>query len=148
MNSDFAELLRNLESFQVKYLIVGGHAVMLYTEPRYTKDLDIWVEASEENSGRVFQALAAFGAPLKELAPADFAKEGSFYQLGRPPARVDVLMSIDGVRFEEAWPRRQVGTFGGVNANFISREDLIRNKLATGRALDLHDAEQLRPKHK
>ena len=140
MNSDFAELLRSFNADDVKYLVVGGHAVMLYTEPRYTKDLDIWIEASEENAAKVFRALAGFGAPLAGLTPADFASEGFFYQLGMPPARIDILMSVDGVRFGEAWPNRRQAPLGGVPAWFIGRQDLIRNKRATGRPIDLHDA--------
>lgn len=143
MNSDFEELLKLLERYDVRYLIVGGHAVMLYTEPRYTKDLDIWVEASPENATRVYQALASFGAPLAGITAADFEREGYFYQLGRPPVRVDILMSVDGVRFEEAWSKRRLAPLGSVPATYIGREDLIRNKRATGRLIDLHDAEQL-----
>jgi hypothetical protein len=101
MNSDFEELLRAFNDLAVKYLVVGGHAVMLYTEPRYTKALDIWVEASNGNAETVFRALAEFGAPLAGLSPADFAQEGFFYQIGMAPARVDILMSIDGVSFAD-----------------------------------------------
>jgi hypothetical protein len=143
MNSDFEELLSAFNANGVKYLIVGGYAVMLYSEPRYTKDLDVWVEASEENGAKVFRALAAFGAPLAGLTPADFAAEGFFYQLGRPPARVDILMSVDGVTFEEAWPNRREAPLGTMPAWFIGREDLIRNKRASARHIDLHDAELL-----
>lgn len=95
MNSDFEELLKAFNASDVKYLVVGGYAVMLYSEPRFTKDLDVWVEASDENAGKVYTALAAFGAPLTGLTPKDFAAEGFFYQMGMPPARVDVLMSMD-----------------------------------------------------
>jgi hypothetical protein len=112
---------------------------MLYTEPRYTKHLDVWVEATPDNAKKVFSALAAFGAPLTGLSADDFAHEGFFYQLGRPPARVDILMSIDGVRFEEAWPNRTESQFGLQRANFIGRAELIRNKRATARHIDLHD---------
>lgn len=143
MNSDFNELLRAFNDAGVKYLIVGGHAVMLYSEPRYTKDLDIWVEASAGNAAKVFAALARFGAPLSGLSEADFAQEGFFYQLGRPPARVDILMSVDGVRFDEAWPNRTEAAFGNGTAWFIGRTELIRNKRATARHIDLHDAELL-----
>lgn len=143
MNSDFEELLKAFNDSDVKYLIVGGYAVMLYSEPRFTKDLDLWVEASEENAKRVYGALAAFGAPLTGLAPKDFASEGFFYQMGMPPARVDVLMSVDGLHFEDAWPNRQEASLGGVRAWFIGRQDLIRNKRAVGRHIDLHDAELL-----
>jgi hypothetical protein len=143
MNSDFEELLSIFNDHEVKYLIVGGHAVMLYTEPRYTKDLDLWVEASTENAARVWRALAEFGAPLSNLSAEDFAHEGFFYQIGRPPARVDILMSIEGVKFEDAWPNRKQSRLGAQHAWFISREDLLKNKRATGRHIDLHDADLL-----
>jgi hypothetical protein len=139
MNSDFEELLNVFNRNGVRYLIVGGHAVMLYTEPRYTKDLDVWIEASEENAARVFRALAEFGAPLAGLQASDFSRQGFFYQLGQPPARVDILMSIEGVTFEEAWPNRNERVFGGQLTCFIGRSDLIKNKRATGRHIDLHD---------
>ncbi|MEO8597050.1 MAG: hypothetical protein ABI759_27275 [Candidatus Solibacter sp.] len=128
---------------EVKYLIVGGHAVMLYTEPRYTKDLDLWVDATAENAALVFRSLLAFGAPLAGLTAQDFGDEGWFYQMGMPPVRVDILMSIDGVTFAEAWRNRQAGKLGKVAAWYIGRQELIRNKKASGRHIDLHDAEQL-----
>jgi hypothetical protein len=143
MNSGFEELLSAFNRSDVRYLIVGGHAVMLYTEPRYTKDLDVWIEASEENAARVFKALAEFGAPLTGLDPGDFARQGFFYQLGQPPVRVDILMSIDGVTFEEAWPNRSERVFGSQPVWFIGRSDLIKNKRATGRYIDLHDLDLL-----
>jgi hypothetical protein len=145
MNSNFEELLSHFNARSVKYLIVGGYAVMLYTEPRYTKDLDLWVEASEENAAKVFLALAEFGAPLAGMTAADFAHEGFFYQLGMPPTRVDVLMSIDGVQFDEAWSNRNESVIGAQKAWFISRADLVKNKRASGRHIDLHDADLLDP---
>ena len=90
-NSDFRELLSAFNDCQAKYLIIGGYAVMLYTEPRFTKDLDLWVEATEENGNRVYAALARFGAPLADVTAADFSRPGLFYQMGRPPVRVDNL---------------------------------------------------------
>lgn len=143
MNSDFEELLSLFTANGVRYLVVGGHAVMLYTEPRYTKDLDLWIEPTEDNAARVFRALTDFGAPLSAMTPADFAAEGCFYQLGRPPARVDILMSIDGVSFGQAWNNRQEAALGSQQVWFISRADLIRNKRASGRHIDLHDADLL-----
>jgi hypothetical protein len=143
MNSDFEELLSIFNENGVRYLIVGGHAVMLYTEPRYTKDLDVWIDASAENAERVYRSLLAFGAPLAGVTAKDFAKEESFYQMGIPPVRVDILMSIDGVSFAEAWPNRQQSKLGNAQAWFIGRGELIRNKRAVGRHIDLHDAELL-----
>ena len=143
MNSDFKELLSLFNENKVSYLIVGGYAVMLHSEPRYTKDLDLWIETSSENAQRVFKALSDFGAPLAGLSAADFAQEDCFYQMGRPPVRVDILMAIDGVRFEEAWRKRLEVNFFGVPSFVISREDLILNKRIAGRPQDLIDADAL-----
>lgn len=94
---DFRELLSLFKKHSVRYLIVGGYAVMRYTEPRFTKDLDVLIAVDEGNPEAVYTALAEFGAPLNNLSPQDFAQEGYFYQMGSPPLRVDVLMSIPGV---------------------------------------------------
>ena len=95
-------MLRLFNANGVEYLVVGGVAFIFHAEPRYTKDLDIWVRADTENATRVFRSLAEFGAPLAGLSAADFAQEGYFYAMGVAPARVDILMSIDGVDFEAA----------------------------------------------
>jgi hypothetical protein len=122
---------------------VGGFAVMLYSEPRYTKDLDIWVEVSAENASRVFAALRDFGAPLEGITERDFTEEG-FYQMGRPPGRIDVMMTLDGVDFDTAWENRTSDKFRGVPVNFIGKEDLIHNKELAGRHQDLADIEKIR----
>jgi hypothetical protein len=136
---DDLRLRRTVEEFSTATK-VGGYAVMLYTEPRYTKDLDVWVLANLENAAKVWRALAEFGAPLAGLCPDDFAHEGFFYQIGQPPVRVDIPMSIDGVKFEEAWPKRRQSHLGAQPAWFISREDLLKNKRTMGRHIDLHYA--------
>lgn len=143
MNSDFKELLKCFNDAKVRYMVVGGYAVIKYTEPRYTKDLDLWIEASPKNARAVFKALKDFGAPLENLTEADFSTEGSFYQMGRPPARVDILMSIEGVRFAAAWRNRVPSDFDGVPAPVIARNDLIANKRAVGRPQDLMDVTNL-----
>jgi hypothetical protein len=143
VNSDFKDLLNLFNAYRVKYLIIGGYAVIKYTEPRYTKDLDLWIRADAKNANAVFQALKDFGAPLTGLTPADFAEEGYFYQMGIPPVRVDILMSISGLTFDEAWPRRVKANFDGVPVLFIHRQDLIASKLAAGRPQDLIDAASL-----
>jgi hypothetical protein len=132
---EFSELLSTFNEHGVKYLIVGGFAVMEYTEPRYTKDLDIWVEPTPENASKVFAALHAFGAPLAGLSEKDFTEEG-FYQMGRPPGRIDVMMSLDGVEFAGAWENRTSDSFRGVPTQFIGKDDLVRNKRLAGRHLD------------
>jgi hypothetical protein len=143
MNSDFKDLLSLFNASRVRYLVVGGYALMKYTEPRYTKDLDVWIEANPKNARLVFRCLRTFGAPLQGMIEPDFAKEGFCYQMGRPPARIDILMSIDGVKFTDAWSKRVITDFDGVPASVISRNDLIANKRAVGRPQDLIDADSL-----
>jgi len=146
IDRDLKELLLALNAHEVEYLVVGGYAVGTHSEPRATKDLDIFIRADEKNSVSVYRALAAFGAPLQGLTPDDFKGESSsFFQIGAPPNRIDILQSIDGVSFDEAWKDRIDGVVdGSVSAHFISREHLIQNKLAAGRRQDLADVEALR----
>lgn len=116
---------------------------MKYAEPRYTKDLDIWVEASAENSVKVFAALTEFGAPLFDLKEADFTSDG-FFQIGQPPVRIDIMMSIDGVKFADAWPNRVEGDFDGIPTMFIGRDDLLTAKETAGRPQDLIDIDSIK----
>jgi hypothetical protein len=97
VNSDFTELLKFFKDNNVRYMIIGGYAVIQYAEPRYTKDLDVWISTDTTNAGAVYKALKEFGAPLAELTEEDFAEEGYFYQMGVPPMRVDILMGIPGI---------------------------------------------------
>jgi len=138
MSPDFKEILSIFNEHEVRYLIVGAHAVMKYSEPRFTKDLDIWVEASTSNARKVFAALKDFGAPLEDVTESDFASEG-FFQMGRPPVRIDILMTIEGVEFGEAWPNRKEGDFASVPVNFIGPEDLVANKTVSARPQDILD---------
>ena len=147
MYPDFKELLSVLNAHRVKYLIVGAYAVAIHAQPRATKDLDILVRADPENAKAVFTALARFGAPLKGLSSADFEEEGPFFRMGHPPIGIDILTSIPGVEFDEAWERRVEDTVdaqSGLTATFVSRDDLISSKLATGRLQDLADVDALR----
>ncbi|HEU4981494.1 MAG TPA: DUF6036 family nucleotidyltransferase [Acidobacteriaceae bacterium] len=146
IDQDLKDLLLALNAHEVEYLVVGGYAVGAHSEPRATKDLDIFIRADEKNSVSVYRALAEYGAPLKGLTPDDFkGASSSFLQIGVPPNRIDILQSIDGVSFDEAWKDRIEGLVGGsVPAHFISREHLIQNKLAAGRRQDLADVEALR----
>ena len=143
VNSDFTDLLKLFNDNNVRYLIIGGYAVIQYAEPRYTKDLDVWISTDTTNAGAVYRALKEFGAPLAKLTDADFSKDGYFYQMGVPPMRVDVLMGIPGIEFEKAWTRRVAIDFDGLLVSFISREDLITAKRASGRPQDLIDADTL-----
>ena len=143
VNSDFSDLLRLFNTNQVKYLVIGGYALIQYAEPRYTKDLNLWISADATNAIAVYRALREFGAPLADLTEADFAQEGYFYQMGVPPVRVDILMGIPGAVFAEPWPRRMDVDFDGLLVPFIARQDLIAAKRAVGRPQDLLDVEQL-----
>ena len=143
VNSDFSDLLRIFNASHVRYLVIGGYAVIQYAEPRFTKDLDLWISTDSANAESVFRALREFGAPLTGLTAKDFAEEGYFFQMGVPPVRADVLMGIPGVQFEECWNRRVEADFDGLKVNFISKADLIDAKRASGRPQDLIDADLL-----
>ena len=140
---DFKELLNLFKKHNVKYLVVGGYAVMLYTEPIFTINLDLLISIEIKNATAVYNALKEFGAPLADLSVKDFSQEGYFYQMGRPPMRVDILISIPGVKFSSAWSRRKRLTIDGIEMNFISKEDLIASKKASGRSQDLIDVKNL-----
>lgn len=141
---DLKQLLRAFNEHKVEYLIVGGYAVALYAEPRATKDLDLFIRPESANSERVYLALTAYGAPMAGLAAADFTEPGSIFQIGVAPARVDVLLQIEGVSFDEAWSKRVDIMLEGVSAHVISAQHLIQNKLHSGRARDLADVEAIR----
>ena len=143
-SSHFKELLQSFNEHQVRYLIVGAYAVMKYTEPRYTKDLDIWVEPTKDNAQKVFTALSEFGAPLNEVTPEDFTKTDLIFQIGLAPHRIDVLMAVKGLEFAKAWERRVEASFEDVTMNLVCKEDLLTSKEAAGRPQDLIDAASLR----
>jgi hypothetical protein len=145
MALDLKELLSALNEHHVKYLVVGGYAVGFYAEPRATKDLDIFIKADQQNSIAVFRALAAYGAPLAGYSPDDFNDSGTWFQMGQPPHRIDILQQIDSIDFDEAWANRLDAMVDGeVSVHVISKDDLIRNKLHCGRPRDLLDVEELR----
>lgn len=150
INSDFKDLLSSLNRYQVEYLLIGGFAVILHSEPRYTKDLDIWVNPSEENAQRIYAALSDFGAPLAQLGveQSDFQKTGYFIQFGREPTRIDILMGVKGLDFPSAAANKIVMHLDEVPIPVISREDLINIKLETGRPQDLIDAAELKKSKK
>jgi hypothetical protein len=143
MNQDFVDLLRAFVDHNVRFLIVGAYALGVHGRPRATGDLDVWVDATPENAPRIVQALAQFGAPLHEVAHADFAQPGIVFQIGLAPGRIDILTSLTGVTFEEAWPTRVQAPFGPITVDVLGRDVFIRNKRAIGRARDLGDVESL-----
>jgi hypothetical protein len=143
MNQDFLDLLRALSAAEVRFLVIGAYAVSFHSEPRATGDLDVWVEPTPENAPRVLAALQEFGAPLRDLSVEDLASPDIVFQMGLPPRRIDILTSITGVDFAQAWPERSTTSIGDVVFCLIGREALIRNKAALGRPKDLLDVENL-----
>jgi hypothetical protein len=146
MDNDFKELLSAFNDHKVKYLIVGGYAVSYHSEPRFTKDLNVFIQSTPENAKAVFQALAEYETPLGEITLEDFVNPETIFQIGVAPQRIDILQKITGVDFEAAWNNRVRGPVGKgdpLEANYISPQDLIRNKLAVGRSRDIADAEEL-----
>lgn len=143
LSEDFKEFLRLLNEYNVEYLVVGGYAVGIYGYPRYTGDLDIWVRATVDNGERVVEVLRRFGLGSLEVKPEDFARDNAVVQLGYPPLRIDLITSLDGVKFDACYSRRGSREIDGIEVDIISSDDLKANKLATGRARDLDDLENL-----
>lgn len=145
LNKDFREFIGLLNANKVRYLIVGGYAVGFHGYPRYTKDLDIWLLISEENAENVIVALDLFGFGSVGLCKEDFLKPDEFVQLGYPPNRIDMVMSCDGVEFEECYDSRIQVDDDGLLLNFIDLDNLRKNKKASGRPQDLADLDNLQP---
>ena len=143
ITKDFEELFACLRRRNVKALVVGGHAVAFHGRPRFTKDIDVFVEASPENATCLLAALADFGFAGLGLTVADFIEPGKIIQLGVAPNRVDLLTAIDGVSFEDAWRSRAPGHYGSEEVNYIGLSDLVRNKQASARPQDLLDIDNL-----
>ena len=143
---DFVELLRLFNKHRVRYCVVGAYALAFHVRPRYTKDLDIFVEPSIKNGERIVQALQEFGFGSLRVTAEDFVRPERFIQLGYEPVRVDLLTSLAGFTFEQVWRHRALGRYGGVRVPFIGREELIRNKALVGRRQDQADLERLRPR--
>ncbi len=146
MYQDFKDLLSAFNAQNVKYLIVGGYAVSFHGQPRATKDIDLFIQADPTNARAVYAALAAFGAPMQEIAVEDLADPLQFIRFGREPVAIDIMPGIDGVEFNAAWERRVESVIDqstGLRACFISRDDLIASKLAAGRMRDLADVDEI-----
>lgn len=142
-NRDFEDLFACFNRHEVKALIIGAHALAFHARPRYTKDIDVFVEASPDNARRLMSALEAFGFGGIGLEVSDFGEPGTIVQLGVEPNRVDITTVIDGLTFDEAWPGRVQGTYGDTPVWFLGIEELKKNKAASARTQDLADLEML-----
>jgi predicted nucleotidyltransferase len=143
MNRDFEEMLRALSDAAADFMVIGAHAVAVYARPRATGDLDIWVRPTPANAERVWTALVAFGAPLDRLTRQDLVADDLVFQVGLAPNRIDLLTTIGGVEFDEAWGRRNTIELWGLAVPVIGREDLIRSKRAAGRERDVADVAEI-----
>lgn len=143
LNQDFREFVELLNKNSVRYLVVGGYAVAAHGHPRYTKDLDVWIEISRDNAARLVRALEEFGFGSTGLQEKDFLNLEQVIQLGKPPNRIDILTSIDGVDFESCYTSKVEIFIDEVPVNFIDLENLKKNKKALGRLQDLADLENL-----
>jgi len=146
---DFIDFIELLNKHQVEYLVVGAHALAFHGRPRHTGDLDIWIRPSLENASKLVKTINDFGFGSLGLTVEDFIKENYVTQLGYPPLRIDILNSISGVFFEEAYLHKINGEIEGMAISFISVQDFIENKKASGRSKDFADIDLLtKPKKK
>ena len=143
MNQDFVDLLQAFVDADVRFLVVGAYALALHAKPRATGDLDIWINPTPDNAERVIQALGRFGAPLHQVQAVDFLSSEIVFQIGVPPRRIDILTSLTGLSFQEAWDDRLPHKFGNCDVDFLGRRTFIKNKRALGRSKDLADLESL-----
>lgn len=143
LTKDFKEFVQLLIKHKVEYIIVGGYAVGIHGYPRYTGDLDVWLNPTNENAAKILNAVNEFGFSSYNLNKEDFTKEGNVIQLGFPPIRIDLLTELDGVNFEECYRNTEQFEYDDITLNVIGYDDLIKNKKTTGRFRDLDDLENL-----
>jgi hypothetical protein len=143
LNRDFSELLFELNARRARYLLVGGYALSFYGRPRATGDFDLWVESTPPNAENVYRALADYGAPLQGVTPEDFTKPRTVLQIGVSPNRIDILTSLTGLTFEDAWQNRKPVSYGDIPLFVISESDFVRNKRSVGRPQDVVDANEI-----
>jgi len=143
LNNDYKDILLALSNRKAKFLLVGAYAMAVHGYPRSTMDIDLWIKSDPENAILVLQALEDFGAPSDNLTQNDLQKENLIFQIGVAPRRIDILTSVDGLNFEEAFANSQTIEIEGIPIQVLSTSDLIKNKRSTGRAKDIVDAESL-----
>jgi len=143
LNKDYKDILRALNDEKVSFLLVGAYAMAAHGYPRATMDIDLWVMPSKRNAQAVMRALRRFGAPMTDVTHEDFQQEGAIFQIGVAPRRIDIITTASGLRFEAAYDRSLAVTIEGMVVHVPSLDDLICNKMASGRTKDLADAEAL-----
>ena len=148
LSRDFRDILSEFSAARVEFLLVGAYALSAHGLVRSTGDLDLWIRNTEENARRTHAALLAFGAPADKISVEDFTRADSVIQVGVPPLRIDILTSISGVAFDEAWAARVMSSVDGLQVPVISRHHLIANKKAAGRPKDDDDVRWLESESK
>lgn len=148
LSEDFEDFIKMLNKHQVDYLIVGGYAMAFHGKPRYTGDLDIWIDISEINADKLLAVMNDFGFASLEFKKDDFLNENLINQIGYPPLRIDIITSIDGVLFKDAFSKKLTIDLDGYQANYIGLDELIQNKKTSARKIDLSDVEDLETKRK
>jgi hypothetical protein len=143
LNKDYKDMLQALVDEKVRFLLVGAYALAAHGYPRATMDIDIWVMPSPENADAVLRAVHRFGAPLQNLTKADLEKDGTVFQIGVAPRRIDIITAASGLQFSEAFSRSATVHIEEIEVHIPSVADLIINKRASGRTKDLADAEAL-----
>lgn len=143
LNEDYRDMLHALSDEKVRFLLVGAYAMAAHGYPRATMDIDVWIMPSPQNADSVLRALLRFGAPLHNLTKEDLQKDGTIFQIGVAPRRIDIITEASGLQFEETYRRSLSVNIDGIQVHVPSIEDLIRNKRASGRTKDLADAEAL-----
>lgn len=143
VHSDYEDLFKILNAYRIKYLVVGAYAVMYYAQPRYTKDIDVWIVPQLNDTQRIHDALKAFGAPLTGITPEDFADRQMILQIGIAPVRIDIMTDVSGISFKDAWKNRKKARYGRTRIYLLSREDLIAAKKKAARLQDKIDLENL-----
>jgi hypothetical protein len=143
ISKDFEEFFELLNLRDVKYLMIGGYALAVHAEPRYTKDVDIFYHRSHKNSERLMKVLVDFGFESLEISAQELSEEGKIFQLGNPPLRIDLLNEISGITFDEAWENRITTEYGDQTITVIGKKDLIQNKKESDREQDRLDVKRL-----
>jgi hypothetical protein len=143
LNRDYKDILRAFTDEKVEFLLVGAYAMAAHGYPRATVDIDIWVKRSRTNAAAIMRAIKHFGAPLHDLTAADLQKDNMVFQIGVAPRRIDIITSVSGLAFDQAFASSVEATIGGITLRVLSLDDMIRNKRAIGRIKDLADAEAL-----
>jgi len=143
LNSDYKDILLQLSEKKVNFLLVGAYAMAVHGYPRSTMDIDLWIMPDPINAASALHALKDFGAPVGGLTLEDLQKEDLIFQIGVAPRRIDIVTSIDGIKFNEAFARSEIMNIEGIPIHVLSIPDLIINKRATGKTKDLADAETL-----